>query len=43
VLRKLIANIKSSSGNEKAIAEFEKIHTIALLLCNRADCMEQKL
>lgn len=43
MLRKLVNNIKSSSGNEKAINEFEKLHSVALLLSNRADCMEQKL
>lgn len=43
MLKKLIHNIKSSNGNEKAILEFEKIYTVSLLLSNRAECMESKL
>lgn len=43
MLRKLAANIKNTGGSEKAVLEFEKIQTLALLMSNRAEAMENKL
>lgn len=43
MLRKLSSNIKNSGGSEKAIVEFDRIQSLALLLSNRAEAMEQKL
>lgn len=43
MLRKLSANIKQSKGSEKAIQEFDRIQSLALLMSTRWECFDQKL